>query len=261
MAFTNAAGSGAPIGDMMVITGTWLFGSFDAAMWYMKIQALTVFLALIGTTLSCINTGARVTYAMGRDDEVPSHFGMLHGKKLTPHRASGRWRSLHRDRHPGGGLVPLRSVGDRPMDTALTAVQKDSFWYPKFLVFSSKDFAAKMPNSLLVATLVSNFGTFMLYMLTCVVAIVAFRDHHMFNGFKHMVIPVFGLLANLACMLFYLIGPFSVNGMSKMEPFVALGIAAVWGLYGGWYFVAGSKKKGKDVLSVKPAETGVPAAT
>ena len=53
----------------------------------MMIQAITVFLALIGTTLSCINTGARVTYAMGRDDEVPSHFGMLHGKKLTPHRA------------------------------------------------------------------------------------------------------------------------------------------------------------------------------
>ena len=24
---------------------------------------------------------------MGRDEEVPSHFGMLHGKNLTPHRA------------------------------------------------------------------------------------------------------------------------------------------------------------------------------
>ena len=83
----QAAGSSAPIGDMMVITGTWLFGSYDAARWYMLIQALTVFLALIGTTLSCMNTGARVTYAMGRDEEVPSHFGMLHGRKLTPHRA------------------------------------------------------------------------------------------------------------------------------------------------------------------------------
>ena len=53
----------------------------------MLIQAVTVFLALIGTTLSCINTGARVTYAMGRDHEVPAHFGMLHGKNLSPHRA------------------------------------------------------------------------------------------------------------------------------------------------------------------------------
>ena len=45
----------------------------------------------------------------------------------------------------------------------------------------------------------------------------------MFNGFKHLVIPVFGLLANLACMLFYIVGPFVVAGMSWKEPFVALG--------------------------------------
>ena len=111
---TNAAGSGAPIGDMMVITGTWLFGSYEAASWYMKIQAITVFLALIGTTLSCINTGARVTYAMGRDDEVPSHFGMLHGKKLTPHRAI--WTLAFLSTVIGifvGDLVSLRSGGAR----------------------------------------------------------------------------------------------------------------------------------------------------
>jgi amino acid transporter len=83
----TAAGSSAPIGDMMVICGTWLFGSPEAGWWFMIIEAVTVFLALIGTTLSCICTGARVTYAMGRDEEVPSHFGMLHGKRLTPHRA------------------------------------------------------------------------------------------------------------------------------------------------------------------------------
>ncbi len=45
------------------------------------------FLALIGTTLSCLSTGARVTYAMGRDEEVPSHFGLLHGKTMSPYRA------------------------------------------------------------------------------------------------------------------------------------------------------------------------------
>ena len=258
---SNAAGSGAPIGDMMVLTGTWLFGSPDAAIWYMKIQALTVFLALIGTTLSCINTGARVTYAMGRDDEVPSHFGMLHGKKLTPHRAI--WTLAFLSTAIGIFVVIWYLCGPAvpaTMNTALTEAQKSSFWYPKFLVFSA-DFAGKLPNSLLVATLVSNFGTFMLYMLTCIVAIVAFRDHHMFNGFKHMVVPVFGLLANLACMLFYLVGPFSVTGMSKMEPFVALGIAAVWGLYGAFYFFSASKKKGRSVMVAKPAEANPAGAT
>ncbi|HXY38488.1 MAG TPA: APC family permease, partial [Vicinamibacteria bacterium] len=68
---SNALGSAAPVGDMMIIAGTWLFGSPDAGRAFMLVQALTVFLALIGTTLSCMNTGARVTYAMGRDKEVP----------------------------------------------------------------------------------------------------------------------------------------------------------------------------------------------
>ena len=53
----------------------------------MFIQALTVFLALIGTTLACMNTGARVTYAMGRDDELAGNLGVLHTKNLTPHLA------------------------------------------------------------------------------------------------------------------------------------------------------------------------------
>src|SRR5574341_1179420 len=83
----DAGASGAPVGDMMVLAGTWLFGSVKAGRAFMLVQALTVFLALIGTTLSCLSTGARVTYAMGKDDEVPSHFGLLHGKRLTPHRA------------------------------------------------------------------------------------------------------------------------------------------------------------------------------
>ena len=84
---SNAGASGAPLGDMMVLIGTWVFGSYSAGKAFMLIEAFTVFLALIGTTLSCMNTGARVTYAMGRDEEVPTQFGMLHGKTLSPHRA------------------------------------------------------------------------------------------------------------------------------------------------------------------------------
>src|SRR5256712_13091796 len=84
---SNALGSAAPVGDMMIIAGTWLFGSAAAGKAFMLVQALTVFLALVGTTLSCMRTGTRVTYAMGRDQEVPEHFGLLNGEKLTPHRS------------------------------------------------------------------------------------------------------------------------------------------------------------------------------
>src|ERR1041385_2266273 len=81
-----AQGSSAPIGDMMIMVGDAIFGPGHGRT-FMLIEGVTVFLALIGTTLSCMNTGARVTYAMGRDQEVPEHFGMLHAKNLSPHRA------------------------------------------------------------------------------------------------------------------------------------------------------------------------------
>src|SRR5438445_698489 len=82
----TAQGSSAPLGDMMIAVGDALFAAGRGRI-FMLIEAITVFLALIGTTLSCINTGARVTYAMGKDQEVPEHFGMLHAKNLSPHRA------------------------------------------------------------------------------------------------------------------------------------------------------------------------------
>jgi len=64
---------------------------------------------------------------------------------------------------------------------------------------------------------------------------------------KHLFIPIFGVLANLVCMLFYLIGPFMGYG-TKMEPFGALGIAAVWGIYGAIYFARSSKASGRSTL-------------
>jgi hypothetical protein len=85
---------------------------------------------------------------------------------------------------------------------------------------------------------------------------VAFREHHSFNGFKHMFVPVFGLLANFGCMLFYLLGPIpaiGVAGMSYKEPYIALIFAALWAASGFVYFWMTSKAKGKEmILTAKP---------
>jgi amino acid transporter len=244
----NAAASGAPLGDMMVLVGTWLFGSYAAGRWFMLIQAFTVFLALIGTTLSCLSTGARVTYAMGRDEEVPSHFGLLHGKTLSPYRAI--WTLAAISAVLGIVTVAVYLGGTTP--TALDA-KYHNIWY-SFGLFKPETYA-KLPNTLVIVTLVSNFGTFLLYMLTCIVAMVAFKQHKSFNGFKHVFVPLFGLAANLCCMLFYLIGPFTVSGMSWKEPYIALIVVGVWGGYGAFYFLKASKAKGKEVLlSAKPAD-------
>ena len=247
-----AAGSGAPIGDMMVLVGTWLFGSYSAGRAFMLVQALTVFLALIGTTLSCLSTGARVTYAMGKDEEVPEHFGMLHGKRLTPYRAI--WTLAAISAVIGIATVAVYLGGTTP---AALEDKYHNLWYA-FGIFAPETYA-KLPNTLVIVTLISNFGTFLLYMLTCIVAIVAFREHEMYSGFKHMFVPLFGLAANLLCMLFYLVGPFTVSGMSVKEPYIALGLCLVWGAYGAVYFLRASKAKGKALYAEKPAELALNA--
>jgi amino acid transporter len=244
---SNAGASGAPIGDMMVLIGPWAGGSYSAGKAFMLVEAFTVFLALIGTTLSCMNTGARVTYAMGRDEEVPTQFGMLHGRTLSPHRAVWFLAFIS---IIFGILTTLIYLGGQSSD--LAALDKHNFWY-SIGIFSPHSYVT-LPNSMLIITLISNFGTFLLYMTTCIVAIVAFREHHTFHGFKHFVVPVFGLLANFGCMLFYLVGPFSVAGMSVKEPYIALGCSLLWIIIGAVYFAASSKSKGKEImLTSKPA--------
>ena len=243
----NAGASGAPIGDMMVITGTWLFGSYAAGKAFMLVQAFTVFLALIGTTLSCLSTGARVTYAMGRDEEVPSHFGLLHGKTMSPYKAIWTLAVI-------SAIVGIVTTTIYLGGTTPAALDKHNFWY-SFGIFSPETYA-NLPNTLVIMTLISNFGTFLLYMITCWIAMVAFKEHHTFNGIKHFIIPILGLIANLVIMLFYLIGPFTVAGMSWKEPYIALGVVAVWGIYGALYFVKSSKSQGKEVLlSRKPVSS------
>ena len=64
---------------------------------------------------------------------------------------------------------------------------------------------------------------------------------------RHLLIPGFGLLANLVLMAFYIISPVFGLGTFK-EPLLALGIAAIWGIYGTIYFLRTSRVKSKAIL-------------
>jgi len=238
----NAVSSAAPIGDMMIVVGNSVFGPGGGRA-FMLTEAFTVFLALIGTTLSCMNTGARVTYAMGKDSEVPEHFGLLHSKNLTPHRAIWTLAAISAVVGCVGVMMAFGDAG-APADTAIKALPQ-GFW--SSFGYTTNAGMAAMPNSLLTVTLASNFGTFLLYGLSCVICMVAYHKHPKFSAMRHLFIPVFGLLANLACMSFYLIGPFMGYG-TRMEPLLALGIALVWACYGGIYFMRSSKATGRTTL-------------
>ena len=238
----SAGASAAPIGDMMIVVGTALFGPGGGRV-FMLCEAFTVFLALIGTTLSCMNTGARVTYAMGKDRELHGYFGELHAENLSPHRAIWILAAISAVIGCVAVMMPFGDAG-APTDAAIKALPP-GFW--SSFGYTTHDSMAALPSSLLTMTLASNFGTFLLYGLSCIICLVAYHKHPKFSLVRHLLIPVFGLLANLACMAFYLIGPFMGYG-TKMEPLLALGIASVWAVYGGIYFIRASKVSGRTTL-------------
>jgi amino acid transporter len=238
----SAAGSAAPVGDMMIIVGDALLGQGHGK-WFMLAEAFTVFLALIGTTLSCMNTGARVTYAMGKDNEAPQHFGVLHAGSLSPRRAIWTLAIISAVIGVVATSLVFADAG-APTDATIAALPHGIF---SSFGFSSHAQMAALPNSLLTITLTSNFGTFILYALSCFLCIVAFWKRPDFNIVLHLIIPGFGLLANLVLMAFYVISPVFGLGTFK-EPLLALGISAIWGIYGAIYFLRSSKAKGKPIL-------------
>ena len=239
---TTATGSAAPIGDMMVIVGDALFGQGNGKT-FMLIEAFTVFLAIIGTTLSCLNTGARVTYAMGKDQELPDHFGKLHETNLTPHRSIWTLAAISA---VIGCLTVSNLFGDAGAlpDATLKALPQ-GFW--SSFGYLSHDGMAAFPNSFIAVSLASNFGTFLLYMLSCIICLVGYHNHPNYKPIRHLFIPVFGLLANLACMGAYIVLPFMGIG-TKPEPFTALGVAVIWLIYGGIYFMRSTKATGRTTL-------------
>jgi amino acid transporter len=245
---STATGSAAPIGDMMIMVGDAIFGQGNGRT-FMLIEAFTVFLAIIGTTLSCMNTGARVTYAMGKDSELPDSMGLLHKENLTPHRAI--WTLVVLSAIVGC-LTVSNLFGDATAlaDSAVKALPQ-GFW--SSTGYLSHDTMAALPNSFIAVSLASNFGTFLLYMLSCITCIVGYHNHPSYNPLKHLLIPIFGLLANLACMAAYIVLPFMGIG-TKLEPFTALGVAAIWLIYGGIYFMRSSKSSGRTTLVTSRAK-------
>src|SRR5207253_1580942 len=143
------------------------------------------------TTLSAMNTGVRITYAMAQDAEMPELLGLLHGRFATPHFAVVVMAIV-------SGIIGI--VGTFSVVT-LTGI-----------------------------TLASNFGTFVLYALTCLWAIIAFASRPDFNWLKHLVVPGLGLLANIV-MLVTILGVGIVGGGdSQTESLIAVGFAAVWAI-------------------------------
>ncbi len=182
----SAAGSAAPIGDMMIMVGDAVFGQGHGRT-FMLIEAITVFLAL------------------DRHDAVlHQHRRARHLRHGQGQRGAGTLRHAPREepepppRHLDVGDHFMRSsassrcpmaFGDAgaPTDAAIQALPHgilSSFGY------TTHDKMAALPNSLLTVTLASNFGTFILYCLSCVICMVAYHNHPNFSMLRHFLIPI-----------------------------------------------------------------------
>jgi amino acid transporter len=184
-----AAASSAPIGDLAVLIGNNVLPGIGFGL--MITMAVTVVIAIIGTTLSCMNTAIRVSAGMAGDRELPNMMGFIHQKFSTPHVAVGAMVIVS---------SVIAAIGVRSV-VGLTGI-----------------------------TLASNFGTFVLYGLTCVWTVIAFKKREDFSILKHGLIPVLGVIGNVimvvAIVYLYSIG----NADSKAEVDICFLIAGAWAL-------------------------------
>ena len=210
MAMEAAGTSSAPIGDMAVLLGNSLLGGIGFGL--MITIAISVGWAVFGTTLSCLNTAVRITYAMAQDEEMPEILNALHGRHTTPHNAL--WALVIFS-------CIIAIVGLNWGVVGLTGI-----------------------------TLASNFGTFVLYGLTCMWAIIAFAQRPERGFVKHALIPVLGFIANIIMLgriiYLYITG----NTDSRTEAYICFAIAGGWAVISAIYVLISSSRKGKVVIGV-----------
>ncbi len=192
--FAAANASSAPIGDMAKIIGDKLLSGNGLA--YAIILAVSVVIALVGTSLSCLNTGVRVTYAMGKDTELPTVFGFLHGRFRTPHI----------------GVIVLTTI------SALIG-----------------SYGVLNVNNLTQVTLVSNIGTFLLYGMTCIICIIAFAGVVGRSVFSTIIAPVLGAALNILMLLGVVYFAITAGGASQINTIVAGIFSIAWLIIGFGY--------------------------
>jgi APA family basic amino acid/polyamine antiporter len=98
-------------------------------------------------------------------------------------------------------------------------------------------------------TLASNFGTFVLYALTCLWTIIAFAERHDRSILKHYIIPGLGLITNvlmlIAILYLYIIG----NADAQHEAYICFAIAGGWAVVMGLYVAMTSRRSGRAILA------------
>ncbi len=174
----------------------------------MLIAAAAVAAAVLGTTLACLNVGVRVTYAISRDTEAPQTLGKLDTRYGTP--AIGVW--------------------------VLTAI---SATIGAFGVLNLRNLTA--------IVLLSNFGTFLLYGITCIVTIIALSKERR-SILSRYVIPILGFGANMIMLGAVVWLGFIGGSDTQWAALFAIAVTAIWMLLGLGYFARNSRSTTSPVF-------------
>jgi APA family basic amino acid/polyamine antiporter len=181
-------GANTPIGDLALQIGnSFLAGNGPALMF---VVAFITIIALIATTLSAMNTGVRISFAMAMDYEMPDVMSLLHEKYATPYYAVIFM------------TVASAAVGIFGSIGGLTA--------------------------LMGIVIASNMGTFLLYAMICILTVIAFAGDTEFRRLRHSVMPVIGSVGNIALVIAVLIIGIVSGGIATKASYIALAIAAGW---------------------------------
>ncbi len=147
---------------------------------------------------------------MAQDKEMPEILNVMHGRFATPHRMI--WVLV-----VVSALIGMIGV---PSVVGLTGIG-----------------------------LASNFGTFILYGLTCIWTIVAFAGRKDYSPIKHLVVPGLGLLLNIGMLIsilyLYIIG----NADAVHEAYICFGIAGGWAVISLIYVAVTSVRSGRPVIA------------
>ncbi|HBG55366.1 MAG TPA: APC family permease, partial [Ruminococcaceae bacterium] len=108
-------------------------------------------------------------------------------------------------------------------------------------------------TALTAVTLISNIGTFLLYGMTNLIALVAQARRPKRNPLTAVVVPVLGMLANAGMLVAVVVMGILSGGSTKVSAVLAIGASLAWLAVGTVYFRVHSRKAGKDILVDKNA--------
>lgn len=164
----------------------------------MFLLGFSVLIALLAGTLTAVNNGVRISFAMALDPEMPDVLGFFDRQVKNPY--------VRAYTTPYFAVIILCTIS-----TLIAAV----------------GLAGGLP-ALLGIILASNLGAFLLYALLCGLTMATFARDTNFDLFHHRLLPGLGVIANVGIAVAMAVVGLSMGGILTQASLLAFGLAAVW---------------------------------